>query len=341
MVDVKTTFGAILAGACLAFALSGAIALQCIVYFKTYPLDGARAKTLVSTVWLLDLLHSSLICVSIFTYFITYYGEPEKIDHIPWTIAFTVMVTAIQTYLVHCFFAQKIYKGSGRNWLITGPILVLTSGRLLAASVSTFEMIRLHQFSAFTEKYPSWVFTAGLSLSSSVDVLITGWLCYYLRTIRTRISPASTTMIRLVDSTTIYALENGALTCFTTTASLICWLAMPKNLVFLGLHFVIGKLYANSLLASLNIRRELEDLRWRAQNTTTRDRHRSELTGTSDLYPSTVSRERHSATSTKARSLRVPSEFCPYHSGRSGRTRLSQFQPSEPTIPERRVERLV
>ncbi|XP_006459695.1 hypothetical protein AGABI2DRAFT_116655 [Agaricus bisporus var. bisporus H97] len=148
-------------------------------------------------------------------------------------------------------------------------------------------------------------------------------------------------MIRLVDSTTIYALENGALTCFTTTASLICWLAMPKNLVFLGLHFVIGKLYANSLLASLNIRRELEDLRWRAQNTTTRDRHRSELTGTSDLYPSTASRERHSATSTKARSLRVPSEFCPYHSGRSGRTRLSQFQPSEPTIPERRVERLV
>lgn len=65
MVNVKTTFGAILAGACLAFAqvfdsfypptaepdsaysLSGAIALQCIAYFKNYPLDGVRAKTLV------------------------------------------------------------------------------------------------------------------------------------------------------------------------------------------------------------------------------------------------------------------------------------------------------
>jgi hypothetical protein len=30
-----------------AYSLSGAIALQCIAYFKNYPLDGARAKTLV------------------------------------------------------------------------------------------------------------------------------------------------------------------------------------------------------------------------------------------------------------------------------------------------------
>ncbi|KXN87275.1 hypothetical protein AN958_09007 [Leucoagaricus sp. SymC.cos] len=47
--DLTTTYGAILFGAFFAFALSGAISLQCIVYFKTYPLDGIRTKTLVST----------------------------------------------------------------------------------------------------------------------------------------------------------------------------------------------------------------------------------------------------------------------------------------------------
>lgn len=36
---------------------------------------------------------------------------------------------------------------------------------------------------------------------------------------------------------------------------------MRTNLVFLGLHFVIGKLYANSLVASLNTRKELRQLR--------------------------------------------------------------------------------
>jgi hypothetical protein len=66
----------------------------------------------------------------------------------------------------------------------------------------------------------------------------------------------------------------------TTTASLICvrlytslapqpivtpvlqWLTMPYNLVFLGLHFVISKLYANSLLISLNTRKALREMRW-------------------------------------------------------------------------------
>ncbi|KAJ7838822.1 hypothetical protein B0H13DRAFT_2102743 [Mycena leptocephala] len=37
---------------------------------------------------------------------------------------------------------------------------------------------------------------------------------------------------------------------------------MPKNLVFFGLHLVIGKLYTNSLLISLNTRKELHEMRW-------------------------------------------------------------------------------
>ena len=67
--------------------------------------------------------------------------------------------------------------------------------------------------------------------------------------------------------------------------SLIQWLTMPTNLVFLGTHFVIGKrefssyvgghalttistVYANSLLASLNTRQELRDLRSRNTKST-------------------------------------------------------------------------
>ncbi|PIL31151.1 hypothetical protein GSI_05848 [Ganoderma sinense ZZ0214-1] len=49
-------------------------------------------------------------------------------------------------------------------------------------------------------------------------------------------------MDRIIDSITLYTVENGMLTCVTTVASLICWLTMPKNLIFLGLHFAISKL---------------------------------------------------------------------------------------------------
>jgi len=224
----------------------------------------------------LDMLHSSFILASLFDYFITYFGEISRIDHIPWSIAFTVVVTAIQTFLVHCFFSQKILKSSKNNWYLTGPIVLLALLRLFAASVSTIEMVRLQRYSAFVLKYPGWVFTTGLSLSSAVDVIITVWLCIFLRKLRTRMAAGSSVMIRVVDSLTLYTLENGALTCFATTASLICWLIMPTNLVFLGLHFIIGKLYANSLLAALNTRQELRQIHtprsrsygWRNANST-------------------------------------------------------------------------
>ncbi|KAF8832915.1 hypothetical protein HHX47_DHR1001718 [Lentinula edodes] len=122
-------------------------------------------------------------------------------------------------------------------------------------------MIVDKHYSVFTRPYPGWIFTTGLTLSSMVDVLIAACLCYLLHKLKTQMGSTSTMMIKVVDTLTLYTLENGFLTGVATTASLICWLTMPHNLSFLGLHFVIEKLYANSILASLNTRKELRDMR--------------------------------------------------------------------------------
>ncbi|KAJ7155718.1 hypothetical protein C8R46DRAFT_991043 [Mycena filopes] len=259
-VDIAWTLGALLVGGSIGLVLSGIVTVQCIVFYKLYPNEVRIRKLMVLAVWLLDLLHSIFIVVSLYDYFIHFFGDFKRIDIIPWSVALSVVVTAIQTMIVHWYFAHKIYKSSGQNWWITAPIVLLAFLRLFAASVSTTEMIKLQRYAVFNEKYPGWIFTTGLSLSASVDIIITAWLCYFLQKMRRR--TASTPMAQVVDTITLYTLENGFLTCVTTTASLICWLAMPDNLVFLGLHFVIGKLYANSLLISLNTRKELREMRW-------------------------------------------------------------------------------
>jgi len=260
MTDVAWTLGALLVGGSIALVLSGIVTVQCIIYFKLYPNEARIRNLVVVAVWILDLLHSTFIVTSLYDYFIHFFGDYSRIAIIPWSIALSVVVTAIQTLIVHWYFAHKIYQSSERNWWITGPIVLLAFLRLLAASGSTTEMIRLHRYAVFNEKYPGWIFTTGLSLSASVDIIITAWLCYFLQKMRRR--TASTMMAHVVNTLTLYTLENGFLTCLTTTASLICWLAMPNNLVFLGLHFVIGKLYANSLLINLNTRKELREMRW-------------------------------------------------------------------------------
>jgi hypothetical protein len=171
----------------------------------------------------------------------------------------TILATAIQTALAHCFFAYKIYRSSRKNWYLTGPILLLAFVRLIAQTTSTGEMLADKQYSVFNHFYPGWIFTLGLVLSSVVDILITASLCYLLRKIKLEMGSTST-MIQVIDALTLYTLENGFLTCVMATATLICWLSMKTNLAFLGLHFIIAKLYANSVLASLNTRKELRDM---------------------------------------------------------------------------------
>jgi len=143
---------------------------------------------------------------------------------------------------------------SKRNWFITGAILFFAVGRLAAASVTTAEMVRLKTFTDFRHHY-KWVFTLGLALSSAVDVLITGSLFYYLK--QSKRESATRGLDQVIDSLIRYTFENGSLTAFATILSMICWITMPTNFIFMGLHFFISKLYANSLLVTLNTRKTL------------------------------------------------------------------------------------
>ncbi|SJL02863.1 uncharacterized protein ARMOST_06203 [Armillaria ostoyae] len=118
--------------------------------------------------------------------------------------------------------------------------------------------LSIETYSGFKDKF-DWVFSAGLGLSSAVDILITGSLLKLLHATR----KSSLSFDHIIDSLILYTLECGAVTCAATIASMICWLTM-NNLVFLGLHFVISKLYSNSLLATLITRYELRNSRDRS-----------------------------------------------------------------------------
>jgi len=120
------------------------------------------------------------------------------------------------------------------------------------ASITNTEMLRLKSYSIFFQQF-SWVFTFGLILSAFVDIMITAFLCYFLRKNR----PSFTDTMRIIDTLTFWTIQNGSITCAATIATLVCWMTMPSNRIFLGLHFVVAKLYANSFLATLNARKQI------------------------------------------------------------------------------------
>ncbi|KAJ3811259.1 hypothetical protein F5876DRAFT_40017 [Lentinula aff. lateritia] len=251
--DTVTSYASLLLGGLIAFSLTGTVSVQCVVYYRLYPQESERLRELVSEIRylrLLDLVHSAFIGASLYQYFIAWFGEESQIDVIPWSVAVRepVMKSGFPEANLFCWTIQFTV-------VITVSFLVVVK----MPFASTGEMIVDKHYSVFTRPYPGWIFTTGLTLSSMVDVLIAACLCYLLHKLKTQMGSTSTMLV--VDTLTLYTLENGFLTGVATTASLICWLTMPHNLSFLGLHFVIEKLYANSILASLNTRKELRDMR--------------------------------------------------------------------------------
>ncbi|KAJ7762326.1 hypothetical protein DFH07DRAFT_407786 [Mycena maculata] len=233
-------------------SISGISDLQAMFYYRSYKRDPTGMKFLVAGVWLLDLFHTGLVWGSMWVYLIDNYGQSEKIDDIPWCIALTIVVTALITVFVHLFLAHRIFALSGGNWFMTAPVVLLTCFRLACACVTGVKMFHYQSF-ALWQLHAGWILTLGLAVSATLDVVTSGLLVYLILSHRTEAGRLN----RVLDRIMLYGLECGSLTCIGSIASMLCWIIMPHNLIFMGLYFPIGKLYANSLFAILNTRNDI------------------------------------------------------------------------------------
>ncbi|KAK0221340.1 hypothetical protein IW262DRAFT_892720 [Armillaria fumosa] len=92
------------------------------------------------------------------------------------------------------------------------------------------------------------------SMFSMTDIVIALMMNYYLQKSRAA-TIVSTTASRLLGLMRI-VLMSGLATSACSLFTLIAYVAWPKTLIFLGIHFLVPKLYINSLLAMLNYRQK-------------------------------------------------------------------------------------
>ncbi|KAL4248813.1 hypothetical protein ABKN59_003961 [Abortiporus biennis] len=248
----SSTIGALLVGGLVALFLSGAVSMQLLLYHRLYPNDRQSIKFLVFVVWSLDFTHSIMVCITDWEYLIAHSGSPATNIH--WSVAATVVLTAVMIFLINCFYASRIWIMGNRQWILVAPIVLLAFVRLGTGIASGIQMARLNTWQRFRDQ-SGWLFTLGLALSAALDVLVTSTMITLLEKNRTGFS---TYMDEVIDTISVYTIENGLLTCITMIVTLVCWLTMSDNLIFLALYFVISKLFANSFLATLNARKALQ-----------------------------------------------------------------------------------
>lgn len=247
-IKLDGTMGAMFIGAMLAAVLWGTSCVQAYAYYLRCAEDGIYFKLLVTVVFVLDTAHQALISHSIYYYVISHYANPAALLSIPTSLIIQVEINDITAFLVQCFFIWRIWRLSHKNYLISGIVL------LSAISCLVFTSLYVHrafELTSFAEVPKIQELSALINITATVtDVLIAVVMIWLLQSSKSGLDRTNDIINRLL----LFVINTGLLTSICSVAALVSVLAAPQNLIYTVFFFPLGRLYTNSLLATLNAR---------------------------------------------------------------------------------------
>ncbi|KAK6975047.1 hypothetical protein R3P38DRAFT_3127733 [Favolaschia claudopus] len=249
--EVKEVFATSFIGFAVSTTAYGISILQAYLYFRNYPKDQLPLKLTVGALWILDTLSTIMIAHSLYTYFVLNFGNMAADALVPWSFALENGLLTAVTLIAQCYYSWQIWTIS-RNIYITGIIFLLAIaafGLGLYVTVHLFlfptvESIGTHLFQAVSGPVQA--------AAGACDILIMVALVYFLRSKR-RTNVRRTEEI--IDTLVLYAMCRGILTAITQIMFLVLNLAFPTRTFWQPFHQLISKVYVNSILASLNVRK--------------------------------------------------------------------------------------
>ncbi|KAJ3503446.1 hypothetical protein NLJ89_g8429 [Agrocybe chaxingu] len=270
-VHIKDTFGAIFIGALVTMTIYGITTLQAYFYYLSFPQDGIKTKLLVASIWVLDTMHAIFMCHALHHYLIDQFGNAAALRDGTWTVFSSIAINVIMAFIVQwyascllecalsdphsiSFFTQRIFKLSplDRRWWIAGVIGFFVFAHFVFGIQTVVYLFIKKQFARLKEVALTSALPFGVSAIIS-DITIAAALCMLLRNSRTTFEDTNTVINRLI----IFAINRCILTSAMAILETIVFTILPNSFYSLAIDFVIGKLYANSLLAVLNSRARL------------------------------------------------------------------------------------
>jgi hypothetical protein len=169
--------------------------------------------------------------------------------NVPWTILSQVIITCLTDSIVRCIFARRIWFLSGRKKVLLFAILSTTF--LVFASGMAFAIrgfLEVSYTNLVVES--SWLLYTSLGGAVFADLFVALSLCVLLDHSRSGFKSTDS----LVNTLMMYSINTGILTSVCAIACFVTFTIWPHSFIFIGIYFVLGKLYVNTILAVLNTR---------------------------------------------------------------------------------------
>ncbi|KAJ7906303.1 hypothetical protein B0H13DRAFT_2021078 [Mycena leptocephala] len=250
--DPNTTIGAYELGVLVSYTLLGVTTTQAYIYYSRFLKDFRGLKYLVAFILSCELAHAICIANTLYRMTVSDYGHPERLVLIPRSLATAVLFSGLVGACVQSFFASRIYRVSKSLYIPCLSWILSFSGVLGSIAVFVYGL-RIKTIPEF-EARCSWLVNSLWSITSANDLIITVTLVYWLHQQR---SAAVKRTLAIVDKLIAWTMETGVITSTAGLVSLVCFLIMPGNYIWIAFFVVNARLYSNSLLASLNSRASL------------------------------------------------------------------------------------
>ncbi|KAI0311299.1 hypothetical protein OF83DRAFT_770714 [Amylostereum chailletii] len=249
-INLVPTLGAMLIGDLISVTMYGLTTAQAYFYFQGKGRsDKPLVRLFVFFIWLLETVHAFLVGAYLFNSLIVDAGNFPALLTTKISDDVVTQFTALIIVSVHLFYARRLWILSEKNVLLVSVVVilaVLNFGFEMAVMALTFKYRAFSEFHARDTPY----FVAALALAAADDILIAASMTVILNRKRSGWKSTDT----LVNKIVLYSIATGAITSVFDILILVCYLAMPNNLVYLCMFNFINNLYANSLLAMLNAR---------------------------------------------------------------------------------------
>ncbi|KAK0187543.1 hypothetical protein F5146DRAFT_1140969 [Armillaria mellea] len=259
------TLGALYVGTTVAAILFGITNLQTLIYYKRYPDDLGIYQYSVAILWfaylihakefrittfidrVLDAFHVALSTHMLYFYMVDMYGDlAVALGYPVWSFRLQLVINVLIVLYVQGLYAVRIWK-LGRHFGNILPCLVFLA-ITISLGVGIFLVYDIYVIttlpSFFAHSVPIYLYCSTIVVA---DLTIALMMCYYLHKSReamdfsTTFTPMLLHLMRLI-------LVSGLATSVCSLFTLIAFIMWPESLIFLGIDFIIPKLYINSLL---------------------------------------------------------------------------------------------
>ncbi|KAH9952905.1 hypothetical protein BC827DRAFT_210089 [Russula dissimulans] len=249
-VNVEELAAPLILGGIWNWCLFGVLVVQTYVYSYNFPVDRRPIKLLVYGVLLLETLQTALSGADLYYWFASGFGNFEHLTS-PYATVFDVpMIGSLVSLTVQFFFMYRILVLSKREswWLCVFIFLCSIISAIGAFSGGIYTHVRGKFATGRILKMLALTWLTGNTIS---DLLITAAMVFYLVRRRVRQDYASShAMVSIVRLT----VETNIITTTVSVASLLMISLFPDKNWYVCPTSILGKIYSNTLLVSLNNR---------------------------------------------------------------------------------------